>query len=138
MNNARSQAAYRETAVLGTSPERLVPVLYGHLLANVKRGIMQLERGDIEGQFNSLAKASDIVAELLGSLDHEAGGELAGRLSALYGFWLREIPTASRDLDVGRLDGVAQMVASLREAWEEAARIVESGETATVAAAEAS
>lgn len=137
MNYARTQAAYRETAVLGSSPERLVPVLYEHLLVNVRRGTKHLEQGDIDGKFTSLTRASDIVAELLSSLDHDAGGELAGRLSALYGFWLREISTASRDLDARRLDRVAEMVASLMEAWEAAARIVESGETTGAATAEA-
>lgn len=136
MSISRNQLAYRETAVLGSSPERLVPVLYEHLLVNLKRGILHLSNGDIEGKFQSLAKASDIVAELLSSLDHEAGGELADRLSALYGFWMREISTAGRDLDARRLERVAEMVVSLTEAWEEAVRMVESGETAVVTAAE--
>ena len=65
MTPSQMQSAYRENAVLGSSPERLVPVLYEHLLVNVKRGAMHMRAGDVEAKFNTLSRASDIVAELL-------------------------------------------------------------------------
>ena len=130
MSGYRSQTAYQENAVLSTSPERLVPLLYDHLLINLKRGSMFIRKGDIEGKYESLRKASDIVAELLSTLDFDAGGELASRLASLYGFWTTEISNAGRLLDAARLDRVIEMIASLRESWAEAARIVESGEAA--------
>jgi flagellar protein FliS len=121
----RSSSVYQETKVLSTSPERLVPILYQHVLVELKRGAMQIQSRDYEGKFESLARASDILSELLASLDHEVGGELATRLAALYGFWIKEIAEGGRSLDVRRLARVAQMVASLLEAWEEAARATE-------------
>ncbi len=130
MSGYNAQMTYQENAVLSTSPERLVPLLYDHLLINLKRGSMFIRKGDIEGKYESLRKASDIVSELLSTLDFDAGGELATRLASLYGFWGKEISIAGRLLDGARLDRVAEMVASLREAWAEAARIVESGEGA--------
>ena len=130
MSGYNSQMTYQENMVLSTSPERLVPLLYDHLLINIKRGSMFIRKGDIERKYESLRKASDIVSELLSTLDFDAGGELATRLASLYGFWGKEISIAGRLLDGARLDRVAEMVASLREAWAEAARIVESGEGA--------
>jgi len=96
--------------------------MYEHLLVNLRRGGMFIRKGDIDGKFTSLAKSADIISELLGSLDHEVGGDLSARLAGLYGFWMKEIAIAGRDLDAGRLDRVAEMVASLTETWNEVAR----------------
>lgn len=125
MNSTYSSATYQRTEVLSSSPERLVPVLYEQLLVNLKRGGMFIRKRDIEGKFTSLAKSADIISELLGSLDHEVGGDLAARLSGLYGFWLKEITIAGRELDPARLERIAEMVASLAEAWNEVARTSE-------------
>ncbi len=128
MTGYGNTSLYRETEVLSSSPARLVPLLYEKLLVRLRRGIRQIEKGDIEGKFESLAGAADIVAELLGALDFEAGGELAGRLASLYGFWVTEMSSAGRELNPQRLERVADMVASLSEAWVGAARLVEAGE----------
>ena len=125
MNSPYGQTAYQETSVLSASPERLVPLLYQHLVANLKRGANCVRNNDVEGKFENLTRASDIVAELLSALDFEAGGELAGRLASLYGFWTNEISKAGREMSADRLDRVAQMVGSLHESWQEAARMVE-------------
>lgn len=122
MNGSYSTSAYQRTEVLSTSPERLVPVLYEQLLVNLRRGGMFIRKREIEGKFTSLAKSADIISELLGSLDHEVGGDLAARLAGLYGFWMKEIAIAGRELDAARLDRVAEMVASLAETWNEVAR----------------
>jgi flagellar protein FliS len=132
MSIARSSAAYQEAEVLSSSPERLVPVLYEHLLVSLKRGAMHIRKGDIEGKFVSLAKASDIIAELVASLDHEAGGEIAARLAGLYGFWLKEIGAAGRALDDARLLRVADMVSSLLDGWRDAVKAIESGAVGTL------
>ncbi len=125
MSVTYTSSAYQETEVLSSSPQRLVPVLYAHLLVSLKRGSMYIRKGDIDGKYESLAKAADIISELLAALDFEAGGELATRLASLYGFWLKEITTAGRELDPKRLTRVADMVESLVEAWQEAARVAE-------------
>ncbi len=127
MSGPNRGTAYQETRVLSASPQRLVPLLYEHLLVNIKRGAACVRRGDIPGKHSSLTRASDIVTELLSALDFEAGGELAQRLASLYAFWATELSKANRHLDAERLDRIAEMVASLHEAWEEAARLVEQG-----------
>ena len=131
MSSSRISSTYLETEVLSSSPERLVPILYEHLLVRLTRGMICMRKDDIEGKFDNLARAADIVSELLSALDFDAGGELATRLAALYGFWIREISAAGREMSPTRLEGVASMVASLIEAWEQAARLVESGEATT-------
>lgn len=129
MTGYGNTSTYRETEILSSSPARLVPLLYEQLLVSLRRGILQIRKGDIEGKFDSLARAADIIGELLAALDFDAGAELAGRLASLYGFWATEISTAGRELNEHRLERVAEMVASLSEAWREASRIVEAGES---------
>src|SRR5690606_9301206 len=95
----RNASAYLEAKVLSSSREDLVPLLYEHLCANLRRAAAQIEAGDIEGKAASLERATAIVFELLASLDFEAGGDLAARLAALYSFFASEISAASRTLD---------------------------------------
>jgi len=121
MTGQRNASAYLEARVMSSTREDLVPLLYEHLCANLRRAAAQIEAGDIEGKAASLDRASGIVFELLASLDFEAGGDLASRLAALYSFFATEISTAGRTLDRERLDRVTSMVASLHEAWQQAA-----------------
>jgi len=115
-------SAYQQTEIMSSSPERLVPLLYQHLIVNLTRGATFMDQGDYDGRFESLSKAQDIISELLSSLDFDAGGELATRLAGLYAFWTKEIMAASRAKDVTRLQQVTRMVATLHEAWEPASR----------------
>lgn len=126
-------AAYTQMEVLSTSPERLVPLLYEHLLVSLKRGGMQIRKGDVEGKFESLGKAADIVCELAAALDHEVEGPLPGQLASLYGFWLKQIGEAGRTMDAGQLTAVTDMVATLHDAWREAAGLVGGGGTVEAA-----
>ena len=109
-------AAYQQVRVLSSNPEELVPLMYERLLYHLRRASAQIEARDLEGKATSLAHASEIVYELLSSLDFEAGGEVASRLAALYGYFSREIMAVGRDLDRERLGRTIEMVASLHEA----------------------
>ncbi|NJD20133.1 MAG: flagellar export chaperone FliS [Gemmatimonadetes bacterium] len=117
--------AYRDTEVLSSSPERLIPLMYEGILVSLRRGRLCMSSGDLEGKFANLQRAQDLIYELLGSLDHERGGDIAGRLSSLYTFWVKEISEASRTLDAKRLAHVADMISELHSSWVEAVRIVE-------------
>jgi flagellar secretion chaperone FliS len=128
MYTQQRQTAYQDNEVLASSRERLVPLLYEGLLKNLRRAGKQIGVGDLEGKSESLQKASAIVYELLGSLDFEAGGELASRLAGLYGYFAREIMEVSRTLDRIRLDSLTEMVAGLHQAWDEAAKKVAAGD----------
>lgn len=125
---------YLENNVVSRSKEWLVPLLYEHLLAQLRRAHVQIEQRQFEGKAASLEKASAIVIELMGSLDREKGGELAQRLAALYAYLGTEILTIGRTLDVSRLAKIMEMISSLHESWVIAARTQwPAGSTATSA-----
>lgn len=121
MSYAATHARYLEAEVMSRPREWLVPLLYEHLLINLHRARVQIEAGQIEAKAASLEKASAIVLELACSLDHEKGGELAGRLSALYSFFVGEILDIGRTLDLERLGRLVGVVSELHEGWVQAA-----------------
>ncbi|HEX7049128.1 MAG TPA: flagellar export chaperone FliS [Longimicrobiales bacterium] len=113
--------AYLRNQRLNSSSEQVVPLLYEQLLLNLRRAARQIEMCDLEGKSASFEKASAILFELLGGLNFDVGGDLAGRLAALYGYFLGELAGISRSLDRERLGRVIDMVAMLDEGWREAA-----------------
>jgi len=118
---APASMSYPEADVMSRSKEWLVPLLHEHLLSSLRRARAQIEAGDIEGKAVSIERASAIVMELLGSLDAEKGGEIAGHLGSLYGFFAGEILTASRTLDAARLNRLLVMISELHATWVAAA-----------------
>lgn len=122
MNRRNKLARYRENAVLGSRPEEMVPLLYEHLVVNLRRAEEQIAEGDIEGKCASIQKALDILHELLASLDFEDGGEIASRLASLYSYFIRELGEIGNTLDRERLAKVLEMVNTLYESWRDVAR----------------
>ena len=98
MHSALRMRQYQQQALATASPESLIAKLYD-------LGVTACHRGD-------RAKTRAVLVELMGSLNHEEGGELAGRLHAIYEFCLNE--SALGDLGV-----VAELLDGLREAWRE-------------------
>jgi flagellar protein FliS len=113
-----SQAnAYREREVLTASPEKLVVMIYDHVLASLRRARIALDAGNVEQRVQALVKAREGVMELLMSTDAERGGEVARNLRTLYVFVLRELITAGRALDGTKIDKIAAIIGNLREAF---------------------
>ncbi len=122
---------YVENDVMSRPKEWLVPLLYEHLVASLRRAKVQIQQRDYEAKATSLEKASSIVIELLTVLDREKGGELAQRLAALYAYFGTEILAVGRSLDLARLDTMIDMISSLHESWVIAARTQWPATTAT-------
>ena len=55
------------------------------------------------------------------TLDHERGGEIAGRLQGIYVFCRRHLIEARIERDPDKIDEVSELLAELREAWAEIA-----------------
>ncbi|HEY3934439.1 MAG TPA: flagellar export chaperone FliS [Gemmatimonadales bacterium] len=116
-----SPSRYREMEVLAMQPAQRVVLLYSHLLVLLRQARRHLERGEIEQRGERLFRAEEIVRELQVSLNHEVGGELAGRLANLYTWMVSEFAGVHARPDLERLDAVTKIVAELYEAWQSAA-----------------
>ncbi len=76
--------SYREDAVRGASPVRLVILLYQQAIDDLRRAIDCLREGDIEGRTQLINHAIVILGHLEATLDREQGGMVASNLERFY------------------------------------------------------
>lgn len=136
MSYSSSSSRYLEADILSRPPEWLVPLLFEHLVAALRRAEVQIELGDVAGKAASLSKATEILLELSSSLDRERGGELASRLTALYTYFAGEILTVGRTRNRVLLGRLIEMLDDLRDGWTQAAeQVAPRGRTASASLA---
>jgi flagellar protein FliS len=114
--------AYRQTQTQTATPGELVVMMYRGAVRFVSKGIVALESQDIEGAHVNLVRAQEIIAELLGSLDMDRGGEIADRLLGIYEYLNRRLVEANMRKDPEPAREVERFLRELLPAWEAAAR----------------
>lgn len=118
---ATHTAAYRQQSVLTATPGQLVVMLYDGCLRFLHQAAYAMRDGDRLRSGDRLRRAEAIVGELLVTLDHEQGGEVAVRLQAIYVFARRQLMEARREQDPAKVDTVAELLGELRESWAQIA-----------------
>ena len=121
MRNSSSANAYREHEVLAATPGRLLVITFDGALSALARARVGIALKNHEVTLAGLDKARGLVAELLITLNHEKGGDIAVRLSALYAFVLHELTEIGIHPNVTRLDRNIGIVRELRDAFAEIA-----------------
>lgn len=129
MSYASNAARYRDVTILSASPEQLVVLLYEHLLVALRRARLAASTTHMEEQRKHLERASNIVAELLATLDMDRGGNVAVNLRSLYVFMLQQFIDVGETADVARLDRLAGMASELHSAFAQAAELVATNKT---------
>ena len=122
--NARAMSAYRQVGVQSmvdsASPQQLIKMLFDGLLASINAARGAIERGDINEKVRHIGKAIRILQEgLLGALDREKGGELAGNLASLYDYCTTRLTLANARNDASMVDEVAGLVNTVAQGWNE-------------------
>ena len=122
--NARAMSAYRQVGVQSmvdsASPQQLIKMLFDGLLASINAARGAIERGDINEKVRHIGKAVRILQEgLLGALDREKGGELAGNLASLYEYCTTQLTLANARNDASMVDEVAGLVNTVAQGWNE-------------------
>jgi flagellar protein FliS len=118
---AQQASAYRDSSVLTATPERLVVMLYDGAHRFLFQAAHAMRSEDVALMNNRMQRAEAIIAELRGTLNHEQGGEIAGRLEAIYSFCQRHLLEARLKRDPQRIEQVMKLLAELRDAWEQVA-----------------
>ncbi|HRP08306.1 MAG TPA: flagellar export chaperone FliS [Gemmatimonadales bacterium] len=108
---------YRQMEVAAMTPAQLVVALSSRLVLSVKQARAAIVAGDVEARQQRLDHACAILHELSVSLDHERGGEIAGRLAALYAWLIGECTAVHARPSAERLDASIKVVSELHEAW---------------------
>jgi flagellar protein FliS len=78
-----------------------------------------MRRGDVPAKGTHFGRALAILGELRGTLDHDAGGALAGRLDSLYDYIARRLLQAQLNNDERALDEVVNLLTPVRDAWRQ-------------------
>lgn len=131
-NLAASPQAYRESAVLTATPERLVVMLYDGARRFLRQAAVAMGAGDVPTAHERLRRAEAIVDHLLATLDISQG-EVAQRLDAIYRFCQRLLAEGRIRQDASHLHKVDELLGELREAWVQVAASPRTADQATVA-----
>src|ERR1700682_1843189 len=87
--------AYRERRNMTAGPLDLIRLLYQGAMDAVAKARTHLAKGEIVERSAAITKAMEILTELTGALDHQAGGEISQSLERLYGYMLQRLLEAN-------------------------------------------
>jgi flagellar protein FliS len=114
-------SVYLEQEILSANGVQLIHILYQAVITELREARRNMASRKIPEKCANFSQACSLIGELLGSLDLNAGGEIAVRLKALYEYMLTRLLEANmRNLD----EPVAQVIAllsTLDEGWKELA-----------------
>ena len=113
-----------ETGVETADPHKLILMLFeGAMLAVASASLHMKRKGgadDVARKGEAISKAINIITNgLKASLDQGAGGELAGKLGALYDYMSARLLYANMHDQPAILDEVSHLLAELKGAWEQ-------------------
>ncbi|MBN8803109.1 MAG: flagellar export chaperone FliS [Lysobacteraceae bacterium SCN 69-123] len=105
------------TKVVDADPHKLVALLFEGAGERIRRAEAFLAQGDQAMKGKAIGEACAIIGHLNGSLDHEAGGEIAGNLSALYDYVIQRLTEANLNNDVVALQESLSLMGEIESAW---------------------
>ena len=76
-----------------------------------------MQNGEVARTNEALQRAEAIIDELMVTLDHEKGGEIAASLRDLYLFCRRYLNDARVEKDHEKVDAVVGLLSELRDAF---------------------
>lgn len=126
---AAAKFAYTEASVMTASPEQLVVMLYDGAIRFLHQAAAALRAGNHIQSRDRLHKAQAVIDELNRSLDVRHG-EIAYGLRSIYRFCLRHLIDSTAESDADGYEKVAELLADLRESWQEIAAAAAEKQTA--------
>lgn len=111
-------AAYRRDDVLTATPLKLVVLTMNGGLNRLDRARRAIERGDDVAYRSEINRARALVAELLGAIDHAAGGVIAQDLAALYEFMLSRLLKPSAKPDRAAVDAAHGLLKTIKDGFD--------------------
>jgi flagellar protein FliS len=118
--NARM--SYREAAVEGASPVRLVILLYEQAQEDLREALAAHRRGDIEARTGYINHAILVIGYLQASLDKERGGRVAVNLERFYDQVRSGLVDAQFRQSAAALEQQIALLMQVHEAWCEVER----------------
>ena len=110
---------YVQNDVATNDPVELVCLLYSKAIERLHLAHARLREGNSAGCSEAIARAMEIVLELIGSLNMEQGGDLAQNLGALYLYAQEQLAEASTEQKAEPIDNALRVLETLLEGWKE-------------------
>lgn len=109
---------YKENSINIASQEQLVIMLVDGAVKYTKVAKLALERGDKKRAHNELIRVQSIFAELMASLDVNAGN-FAVDLMNIYNFIRNKLIEANIKKDINIINEVIPVIEEVRDMWYE-------------------
>lgn len=100
------------------SPEQLQLMLIDGAIRFATQGRMAIERKDIEGTFNAIDRAQQIVLQLGNGMQRDANPELVDQMLAIFDFIYRRLIDANVYRDVAAVDDAIRILRHQRATWQ--------------------
>lgn len=120
---------YKKTAVESANKEKILLMLYEGAMKFIKQAMEAMDNNDIAKRGEYIGRAYDIVMELMSSLNHEVGGDMAKNLEQLYVYCLEELTRANLTSDKKRLENCLKVLNILYDGWSKAIETVKKKES---------
>ncbi|GHT17206.1 hypothetical protein FACS1894189_2670 [Planctomycetales bacterium] len=117
MQHQHARQNYLQAEVHTATPQKLQLLLIEAAIKNIHRTKQAWKDEKYDVGFETLAKAQDIVAEILSSLDKDGNPEIAGKLASIYVFIFRCLSESGMTHEEAKLDDALRVLNSERETW---------------------
>ncbi len=111
--------AYRELNISEMNQKELIVFLYDSALECLGRSKEMITTNKIGPLHEELSRARNIFVHLLATLNMEAGGEFAQKLSTLYAFFIEKITIANATRETKEIDEIVPLISDIRESWSQ-------------------
>ncbi|MBM3381477.1 MAG: flagellar export chaperone FliS [Betaproteobacteria bacterium] len=111
--------AYQKTQVTTAKPEKILLMLYEGAIKFTKLAILRMREKNLSEKGKYISKTLAIVSELMNTLDHEKGGQIAADLENLYMFMMDKLIEANMNNRVEELEVVERLLTTLYTAWQD-------------------
>jgi flagellar protein FliS len=101
------------------SPVERVVMLYDGALRYMDLSLANLKEGQFESFTMTNIRTQNILSELRSSLDHERGGEVSSRLSAIYTYLLGRLVDSNRRRGPEGIEEASRLMRELKDGWEQ-------------------
>ncbi len=118
-------AEYDEEQVLECDPIELVCLLYSKALEKLSLARSLSAPDQVQERNIAIARVSEILIELQGSLDGEKGGEIAANLERLYEYIQQRLAAGLAERDDEALQEAGRLLTTLLEGWKGASGAAE-------------
>ncbi|MBI4082971.1 MAG: flagellar export chaperone FliS [Candidatus Lambdaproteobacteria bacterium] len=110
--------AYQKVAVNTVDQRKLIVMMYDGAIKFLSIAKDRIGKGEFYEAHTNLVRGKSIIAELMGSLNLEKGGEIARNLQRIYTYAFNELIEANLRKDAARIEQVVALLKDLREGWK--------------------